>query len=234
MLYHIVLSNTGPADQADLAGDELVDVLPPELILVDATASSGTVAGQRRHQHRDLERRGGGRRHGRDRHRSDPRPGGAGRRFDHATRRASAGTADGDGTKRSDRHRPTIRPRAAAPIPPVFVVGGAEQVVDVPILDHRGLPGPGGPDRRGGGLPPAALSARQRNEERAGRPRGRPALFSEATFKASETKRDDRGLRKGRAGPAGAGDDAAADAEGSCTGSGLVPALEPPLQKTDR
>ena len=41
--YTIVLTNVGELDQADNPGDELTDVLPPELILVDASATSGTV-----------------------------------------------------------------------------------------------------------------------------------------------------------------------------------------------
>ena len=41
--YQIVIINNGPAQQGDYAGDELVDVLPAELILSGATASSGTV-----------------------------------------------------------------------------------------------------------------------------------------------------------------------------------------------
>jgi uncharacterized repeat protein (TIGR01451 family) len=39
--YTIELANAGPSPQGDNAGDELVDVLPPELALVDATATSG-------------------------------------------------------------------------------------------------------------------------------------------------------------------------------------------------
>jgi uncharacterized repeat protein (TIGR01451 family) len=39
--YTIVLSNPGPGAQGDNPGDELTDVLPPELILVSASASSG-------------------------------------------------------------------------------------------------------------------------------------------------------------------------------------------------
>lgn len=42
LTYTIVLSNAGPGDQADNAGDELTDVLPPELTLVSASATSGT------------------------------------------------------------------------------------------------------------------------------------------------------------------------------------------------
>jgi len=40
--YTVVLSNPGPAAQGDNPGDEFVDVLPAELILVGATATSGT------------------------------------------------------------------------------------------------------------------------------------------------------------------------------------------------
>ncbi|MBK5258594.1 MAG: ExeM/NucH family extracellular endonuclease [Thermoanaerobaculia bacterium] len=40
--YTIVLSNAGPATQLDNPGDELSDVLPPELTLLTATATSGT------------------------------------------------------------------------------------------------------------------------------------------------------------------------------------------------
>ncbi len=40
--YTVVLSNPGPAAQGDNPGDEFVDVLPPELILVGATATSGS------------------------------------------------------------------------------------------------------------------------------------------------------------------------------------------------
>ena len=40
--YTVVLTNVGVSPQADNTGDELVDVLPPELELVDATATSGT------------------------------------------------------------------------------------------------------------------------------------------------------------------------------------------------
>jgi uncharacterized repeat protein (TIGR01451 family) len=41
--YTIVLTNTGSAAQPDNAGDEFVDILPAELTLVSAMASSGTV-----------------------------------------------------------------------------------------------------------------------------------------------------------------------------------------------
>jgi uncharacterized repeat protein (TIGR01451 family) len=40
--YTIVLSNAGPGGQVDNPGDELTDVLPPELILQSAAATSGT------------------------------------------------------------------------------------------------------------------------------------------------------------------------------------------------
>jgi len=40
--YTITLSNSGPAAQADNSGNELTDVLPSQLHLVSATASSGT------------------------------------------------------------------------------------------------------------------------------------------------------------------------------------------------
>src|SRR6185312_11803566 len=40
--YTIVLTNSGTAAQADNPGNELTDVLPPQLTLVSATASSGT------------------------------------------------------------------------------------------------------------------------------------------------------------------------------------------------
>jgi uncharacterized repeat protein (TIGR01451 family) len=40
--YTIVLANAGPGAQADNPGDELVDVLPPELTLIAASATSGT------------------------------------------------------------------------------------------------------------------------------------------------------------------------------------------------
>jgi uncharacterized repeat protein (TIGR01451 family) len=40
--YTIVMSNAGPGEQGDNAGDELVDVLPSALSLVSASASSGT------------------------------------------------------------------------------------------------------------------------------------------------------------------------------------------------
>jgi uncharacterized repeat protein (TIGR01451 family) len=39
--YAIILSNAGPGAQLDNPGDELVDVLPAELALVSATATSG-------------------------------------------------------------------------------------------------------------------------------------------------------------------------------------------------
>ncbi len=42
--YTIVLTNAGPEDQADNPGDELVDELPPQLQLIGATASSGTLS----------------------------------------------------------------------------------------------------------------------------------------------------------------------------------------------
>jgi uncharacterized repeat protein (TIGR01451 family) len=41
--YTLVVTNPGPGDQADSPGDELVDVLPPELLLLDAVADTGTV-----------------------------------------------------------------------------------------------------------------------------------------------------------------------------------------------
>jgi len=41
--YTITLVNAAPSPQTDAAGDELVDVLPPELELLSASASSGTV-----------------------------------------------------------------------------------------------------------------------------------------------------------------------------------------------
>jgi len=42
--YTVTLTNAGPGAQADNPGNELTDVLPPELALVSATASSGTTA----------------------------------------------------------------------------------------------------------------------------------------------------------------------------------------------
>jgi uncharacterized repeat protein (TIGR01451 family) len=42
VVYTIVLNNTGGGAQGDNAGDEFVDVLPAQLTLVSATASSGT------------------------------------------------------------------------------------------------------------------------------------------------------------------------------------------------
>ncbi len=43
VVYTIVLSNAGNADTMDNPGDELVDVLPPALALVNATADAGLV-----------------------------------------------------------------------------------------------------------------------------------------------------------------------------------------------
>ena len=40
--YTVVLTNSGPGTQGDNPGDELTDVLPAELTLVNATATSGT------------------------------------------------------------------------------------------------------------------------------------------------------------------------------------------------
>ena len=40
--YTVVLTNSGPESQGDNPGDEFTDVLPAELTLVDATATSGT------------------------------------------------------------------------------------------------------------------------------------------------------------------------------------------------
>ncbi|MDP9193403.1 MAG: ExeM/NucH family extracellular endonuclease [Acidobacteriota bacterium] len=40
--YTIVLSNSGPANQADNPGNEFIDVLPAELTLISANATSGT------------------------------------------------------------------------------------------------------------------------------------------------------------------------------------------------
>lgn len=42
--YTIVLSNAGPNEQRDNPGDELRDVLPPELTLISASASSGATS----------------------------------------------------------------------------------------------------------------------------------------------------------------------------------------------
>ena len=42
IVYTIVLTNNGPGDQQDNPGAELTDVLPPELILTGASATSGT------------------------------------------------------------------------------------------------------------------------------------------------------------------------------------------------
>lgn len=42
--YTIVLSNSGPAAQGDNPGDEFVDVLPSQLTLISANATSGTAA----------------------------------------------------------------------------------------------------------------------------------------------------------------------------------------------
>jgi uncharacterized repeat protein (TIGR01451 family) len=44
IIYTIVLTNSGAATQLDNPGDELVDVLPPELELVGAAASSGVAS----------------------------------------------------------------------------------------------------------------------------------------------------------------------------------------------
>jgi uncharacterized repeat protein (TIGR01451 family) len=40
--YTVILTNAGPSTQGDNPTDEMVDVLPPELVLIDATATSGT------------------------------------------------------------------------------------------------------------------------------------------------------------------------------------------------
>jgi uncharacterized repeat protein (TIGR01451 family) len=40
--YTVVLTNSGPSTQTDNPGNEFDDVLPPELTLVSATATSGT------------------------------------------------------------------------------------------------------------------------------------------------------------------------------------------------
>ncbi len=40
--YEVVITNLGPAAQADNPGDEMVDVLPAELELIDASATAGT------------------------------------------------------------------------------------------------------------------------------------------------------------------------------------------------
>ena len=40
--YTVVLTNVGPGNQGDNPGDEFIDVLPPELTLISATATSGT------------------------------------------------------------------------------------------------------------------------------------------------------------------------------------------------
>lgn len=42
--YRVVLTNAGPGDQGDNPGDELVDVLPADVTLTGASASSGTAA----------------------------------------------------------------------------------------------------------------------------------------------------------------------------------------------
>ncbi len=42
LTYTIVVTNSGPGSQADNAGDELSDLLPPEVTLVSASATSGT------------------------------------------------------------------------------------------------------------------------------------------------------------------------------------------------
>jgi uncharacterized repeat protein (TIGR01451 family) len=42
--YTVVLSNSGPGPQGDNPGNEFIDVLPPGLALVSATATSGTAA----------------------------------------------------------------------------------------------------------------------------------------------------------------------------------------------
>jgi uncharacterized repeat protein (TIGR01451 family) len=43
-VYRIVVTNTSPHFQPDLPGDELVDVLPPEVVLTGASATAGTVS----------------------------------------------------------------------------------------------------------------------------------------------------------------------------------------------
>jgi uncharacterized repeat protein (TIGR01451 family) len=42
IIYTVVMTNNGPGEQSDNPGAELTDVLPPELILVSASATSGT------------------------------------------------------------------------------------------------------------------------------------------------------------------------------------------------
>ena len=42
ILYTVVVTNAGPGDQPDNPGAEMTDVLPPELVLVGASATSGT------------------------------------------------------------------------------------------------------------------------------------------------------------------------------------------------
>jgi uncharacterized repeat protein (TIGR01451 family) len=43
VVYTLVITNVGTADQPDNPGPEVEDVLPPELILTDATADSGAI-----------------------------------------------------------------------------------------------------------------------------------------------------------------------------------------------
>jgi hypothetical protein len=46
MVYTVELTNLGPGAQADNPGDELVDVLPPEVALVDATSDLGVAVAE--------------------------------------------------------------------------------------------------------------------------------------------------------------------------------------------
>jgi len=134
--YTIVITNAGPAAQLDNAGNELTDVLPSQLTLVDASASSGsavaTVATNTVTWNGSIP------------------AGGTVTITIHATLNAGVtnGTSvtnqavlsyDGDGNGTNEATAMSDDPSAGgAANPTVFVVGG-QSVLEIPTLDAMGL-----------------------------------------------------------------------------------------------
>jgi uncharacterized repeat protein (TIGR01451 family) len=134
--YTIVITNAGPAAQLDNAGNELTDVLPSQLTLVDASASSGTAVATV--PTNTVTWNG-----------SIP-AGGTVTIIIHATLNAGVanGTSvtnqatlsyDGDGNGTNEATAVSDDPAAGGAANPTVFVVGAQSVLEIPTLDEVGL-----------------------------------------------------------------------------------------------
>ena len=134
--YTIVLTNAGPGAQPDNPGDEFTDVLPAQLTLVAASATSGTAVATVGHQHRDLERLDSRRRLGDDHHPGHRRCRCRARHDDHQPGHV-AFDADGNGTNEASAGDRRSGGRRRAIRPPSWWAAGSS--TEIPTLDEVGL-----------------------------------------------------------------------------------------------